>query len=676
MDSSTLAFAIVDKILQDFSGYAKNIPYIRDFSYDFLCFYGHFFDNFDISQYTYYMLQRFLTKQIYIPKKRLLALAVCFFLSFGTDLVSIGATANSTVDYLFSLNNIEVIPSDNVSYEYPTWAKMDPEMQKTSLAYWVKKVLPYSQDRNKSAYLVYPKAGIVVPVLNPSQTDATLIKQWKAFNHYPYLENGALHYFGIWPSAWAGNMSIAAHSSYVKQDTGRYKTVFQALVITNPGDTVWYFEKNSKWTFDRYEYEVLQSYETDKNNVSILWYDGDGKSYLTTYWCYPIWSNAKRWVNKAVLKDITLEHSSLDESINSTSEWLGLPVDLEFHPDITPTPKQLIGLNALDAIVAKNTPKNTLTAGSSPQDVASQIAAAMKDAKEVAMLWVAPIQKPSTWSITTVDTKAALRQKIIAANKLKGEQAAIANIDKTPTKEPNQTISIDITDTSKLMRNIIVSTTKFTAWDVVQMPTMVNPILATNACYTPKENTIISLGQKTKARDQVVFQWLMNAYGLTSYSDTDSYNPDSWLKRNEAAKILVNFAKNVLCRQPKDTYQEWMYNDIAGTDSTLLPYIKEAYEYGIMKWGKWKFRPLDRISKQEFIAGMMRILLNSYLAEGNNADWYKNYETVFADYGLKTLVLTDKTINRYDMSKLFYKVYYSDAYQLTDAGYVLPNTVQ
>ena len=609
-------------------------------------------------------------------------------MSFWTDLFSIGATANDTVDYLFSLNNIEVIPSDNVSYEYPTWAKMNPEMDKTSLAYWVKKVLPYAQDRNKSAYLVYPKAGIVVPVLNPSANDAALIKQWKAFNHYPYLENGALHYFGIWPSVGIGNMSIAAHSSYLKQDPGRYKTVFQALVITNPGDIVWYFEKNSKWTFDRYEYQVVQSYETDKNNVSILGYDNDGKSYLTTYGCYPIWSNEKRWVNKAVLKDVTLEQSSLDENIETTSESLGLPIDIEFHPDVTPTPKQLIGLNALDAIVAKNMPKNTLSAGSttnassnSPQDIWAQIAAAMqlKAGKNEVMLWSAPVQKPSvdTWTVSTgEDSKLALRQKLLAANKLKKELAAAEVKEVDVAKEPNKFLSIDVSNTSKVMRNIIVETTKLGAWDVVEMPTVVNPILATNACFTPKDKTVIEIWKKTKARDQVVFQWLMNAYGLTSYSDTDAYNPDSWLKRNEAAKILVNFAKNVLCRQPKDTYKEWMYKDIAGTDATLLPYIKLAYEYGIMKWGKWKFRPLDRISKQEFIAGMMRILLNSYLAEWNSNDWYKNYETVFADYGLKTLVLTDTTINRYDMSKLFYKIYYSDAYYPTDGGYVLPNTVQ
>ncbi len=75
----------------------------------------------------------------------------------------------------------------------------------------------------------------------------------------------------------------------------------------------------------------------------------------------------------------------------------------------------------------------------------------------------------------------------------------------------------------------------------------------------------------------------MHAYGLTSFADTDAFKPENGLKRYEAAKILVTFAKNVLCRKAKTTYTEGMYKDIEGVDPTLVPYIKQAYEYGIMK---------------------------------------------------------------------------------------------
>jgi hypothetical protein len=35
----------------------------------------------------------------------------------------------------------------------------------------------------------------------------------------------------------------------------------------------------------------------------------------------------------------------------------------------------------------------------------------------------------------------------------------------------------------------------------------------------------------------------MHAYGLTSFADTDAFKPENGLKRYEAAKILVTFAR-------------------------------------------------------------------------------------------------------------------------------------
>ncbi len=152
---------------------------------------------------------------------------------------------------------------------------------------------------------------------------------------------------------------------------------------------MWYFEKNAKGTYDRYEYEVSESFETPSSNVSILSYNNDGKTYMTTYGCYPIGSNERRWVNKSVLVRTTLEHSSLDVSADkqpTISPTPSAPVD-------TPkaeSPTQLIGKKALDNVLASNSPFATPltasptvvitqpTAGGTPQDIASRIAAAMK----------------------------------------------------------------------------------------------------------------------------------------------------------------------------------------------------------------------------------------------------------------------------------------------------------
>lgn len=97
--------------------------------------------------------------------------------------------------YYFDAYGIEVLNAPGVEITYPTRAKPNPEQNITDLSYWVNEVLPYAQDRNASKYIVYPKHGIVVPVLTPNANDQVLIDQGEMFDHYPYLEKGALHYF-------------------------------------------------------------------------------------------------------------------------------------------------------------------------------------------------------------------------------------------------------------------------------------------------------------------------------------------------------------------------------------------------------------------------------------------------------------------------------------------------
>ena len=80
----------------------------------------------------------------------------------------------------------------------------------------------------------------------------------------------------------------------------------------------------------------------------------------------------------------------------------------------------------------------------------------------------------------------------------------------------------------------------------------------------------------------MVYQALLKSYDLTMFSDTDSYKPENGLKRYEAAKMFTNFAKHVLCREEVVQYAN-NYNDIENVDTTLKPYIIQAYEYGILK---------------------------------------------------------------------------------------------
>jgi Domain of unknown function (DUF5011)/S-layer homology domain len=207
-------------------------------------------------------------------------------------------------------------------------------------------------------------------------------------------------------------------------------------------------------------------------------------------------------------------------------------------------------------------------------------------------------------------------------------------------------------------------------WQVAVIPTQPNPALTTQStCYTPKEFSTITLWTQQVEKDILVYQWLLYSYGLTKFTDTDEYKPNNGLKRNEAAKMLVEFARNILCRQKNTTYAN-QYTDIATSDATLKSYIIDAYEFGIMKWNGSTFRPNDTITRQEFVASLMRMFTNKYLEEANK-DWFENYETAFGSYWLNTILSTNNQTDRYDISKILYKLYYDQNYTWTVAGYVL-----
>jgi hypothetical protein len=82
---------------------------------------------------------------------------------------------------------------------------------------------------------------------------------------------------------------------------------------------------------------------------------------------------------------------------------------------------------------------------------------------------------------------------------------------------------------------------------------------------------------------------------------------------------------------------------------------------------------LDKISRKEFVASLMRMFTNENM-DIQNAwnEWDINYQKAFKQYGLESIVWINEDINRYDMSKIMYKLYYNTTYQWTDKWYILP----
>lgn len=229
------------------------------------------------------------------------------------------AANNQYIQWLLDAKNIEVKTSEKRETDYPSWAQPDLDLQHTDLSYRVQDILPYEQDKDADAYIVYPSQGIIYPVLSLFQEDKDLIMDKKKFDHYKYLQNGWLQYIWERPSMKSDNMVIAIHSAYFKKDLWRYKTAGQATILANWGDKIRYFEKENDGTYTRYEYNIIESKETNSKDTSIL-FPESGKTQLTIYTCSPIGSTRSRYYNKADLISKVEWFTNISSKTHSAAE--------------------------------------------------------------------------------------------------------------------------------------------------------------------------------------------------------------------------------------------------------------------------------------------------------------------------------------------------------------------
>ena len=177
--------------------------------------------------------------------------------------------------------------------EFPERAK---PMKSTNLEDRLE-ILP-TWDRGERRFIVYPSIWIIAPLLDISDWDADFVERNKKFDHYKYLENGVLQYVGP-DFGEIGTAIIAGHSSFRDDVYNPYYTVFQAVPLSDVWDEVRVYERSDE-QITRYIYEIQESYQADPSQRSLV---EDQKEYssITTYSCFPIWSNEKRRVNHAKL---------------------------------------------------------------------------------------------------------------------------------------------------------------------------------------------------------------------------------------------------------------------------------------------------------------------------------------------------------------------------------------
>ncbi|MDR0859605.1 MAG: hypothetical protein LBO09_01090 [Candidatus Peribacteria bacterium] len=120
----------------------------------------------------------------------------------------------------------------------------------------------------------------------------------------------------------------------------------------------------------------------------------------------------------------------------------------------------------------------------------------------------------------------------------------------------------------------------------------------TSTPTAPDTSRATSTQRTTYGRELLQAYTYARDIGITTVQDVDKANLDGNLTRAQAAKMLSQFAIQVLERKP-DTSKTCQYPDMAGYGD-LSDWMRTSCQLGIMGVGTTKFNPTEEMSRAEF----------------------------------------------------------------------------
>ena len=102
---------------------------------------------------------------------------------------------------------------------------------------------------------------------------------------------------------------------------------------------------------------------------------------------------------------------------------------------------------------------------------------------------------------------------------------------------------------------------------------------------------------------------------ITTMDSIDKANMNGWLTRIAMAKMLANYAMNILGKKPANTIVPKFLDVSEKLDDDYNWAVTLAYQLGIMWLGIDKFRPNDWVTRAEFATALSRMLYET--ADGN-----------------------------------------------------------
>lgn len=139
----------------------------------------------------------------------------------------------------------------------------------------------------------------------------------------------------------------------------------------------------------------------------------------------------------------------------------------------------------------------------------------------------------------------------------------------------------------------------------------------------------------------------MSTNGLTIFMNTSDYKPNNYIRRDEAAKMFVKFAKILEKITYVKTVAECQFSDLNDAHADLKDIIVESCRLGIFQWSAGKFMPTASLTNEQAVAVLVRIYDGPKSEEGVSYRSQNYYETA------KTYSLFDKVstmTNRKEMA--------------------------
>lgn len=180
-----------------------------------------------------------------------------------------------------------------------------------------------------------------------------------------------------------------------------------------------------------------------------------------------------------------------------------------------------------------------------------------------------------------------------------------------------------------------------------------NPILSllSGGNESSSSLSILNNPEITEAMHRMKDAW------LTSASDISTYNPFEYLTREQAAKMLVQFAKIENFKALSGAALNCNFKDVNYANGGLATSIQQACQIGLMQGNNGLFSPGQTLAKSEFITLLIRLAEGKKLDENQNP-WWKNYFIKARELGLinnDDALAIQSPITRYETALIFYR---------------------